>query len=241
MPEIRQLSNSDVLGRSVWVGNCVEEVFLGDIDPAEIAHAASLWNHLQKDSYLSDGGSYRERRYAELIYNLDTDTLSNTGNRDFYQSENYNTVNGGTRRFELIEESFLSGRLLQTILRHFGRRFATALSVNRLELYLHQVRIIGRDGENGLPTPEGIHKDGVDYSCQVLFSRDNVSGGESIIYDNDKKPLVATTMRDPLDFYCFRDPDIYHSVTPIVPVQSSRPANRDILGIEFCINREKAK
>lgn len=239
MPQIRKISDYSILDKSVWVGNCVNEVFDGNVDADEVKNASALWNHLDHDPYLHDKGTYRQRRYAEMIYDADTDILTNTHNAMFYQSKAYNTVNGGTRKFSLIDEELLNGSLLQRILKYFAGRFAKALSVSRLELYLHQVRILGSPNQIGLPTPEGIHKDGVDFSCQVLFGRDNVSGGESIIYNNNKTPLIGATMMDPLDFYCFRDPDIYHSVTPIFPINDQVIATRDILGIEFCVNRER--
>ncbi|WP_288408111.1 2OG-Fe dioxygenase family protein [uncultured Herbaspirillum sp.] len=239
MPAIRELKEEKILGKSVWVGNCIDEVFAGDISSQDIDAARGLWNELDEDAYLHDGGRYRARRYAELRYEAKNDALIHTESRDFYQSTAYNAVNGGTRRFSLIEASFLESSLLQAILKHFSRRFSSKLGVNTLELYLHQVRITGRPGEVGHPTPEGIHKDGVDFSCQVLFGRENVQGGESIIYDNNKVALLGATMEQPLDFYCFADGDIYHSVTPISPLDGCRYATRDILGIEFCVNREK--
>lgn len=241
MASIRDILNTGVLDRSVWVGNCGDEVFGGDCDPAEVQRAAALWEHLDADPYLRDGGSYRQRRYAEMSYDARDDVLIHLARTEFYQSNAYNQVNGGTRKFTLIEESFLEGRLLRRILQHFSKRFAAALGVNGLELFLHQVRILAEPGASGLPTPEGIHKDGVHFSCQVLFGRHNVRGGESIIYDNEKNPLMGATMLNPLDFYCFRDPDIYHSVTPIESFDGTARATRDILGVEFCIQRERGE
>ncbi len=239
MPIVRAISTDAILGKSVWVGNCEHEVFAGDCDPHVVAAAAASWNELETDEYLSDGGRYRRRRYAELAYDAASGELTDLKRIRFFQSTAYNQVNGGTRTFRLIDDSLLQSALLQGILKHFGRRFATALDVPRLELFLHQVRIIGEPGVAGLPTPEGIHKDGVDFSCQVLFGRHNLNGGESIIYDNERKPILATTMLERLDFYCFRDPDIYHSVTPVSSQDGVATGTRDILGIEFCIRRDR--
>ncbi|MBN6207498.1 2OG-Fe dioxygenase family protein [Ralstonia pickettii] len=241
MPQIKAISDDSILGKSVWVGNCLQEVFGGTVDSSDIAAAASTWNDLDEDKYLHDGGRYRRRRYAELAYDAETDQLTDLGRVEFYQSTAYNKVNGGSRTFSPIESDLLQSKLLQSILKHFGRRFASELKVKHLELFLHQVRILAEPGSVGLPTPEGIHKDGVEFSCQVLFGRNNLSGGESIIYDNDKQPLLAATMLDPLDFYCFKDADIYHSVTPVASLDGHGIGARDILGIEFCVQRERAE
>jgi hypothetical protein len=241
MPHIRQISTEPVLGRSVWVGNCAHDVFADDCDPHAVAVAASSWNALEADAFLSDGGRYRRRRYAELAFDAASSELTDLKRTEFYQSAAYNQANAGTRKFALIDDALLQSPLLQRILKHFSQRFATALGVGRLELYLHQVRILGEPGVAGLPTPEGIHKDGVDFSCQVLFGRHNLLGGESVIYDNDRQPSLAATMLEPLDYYCFRDSDIFHAVTPVSSQDGLEVGTRDILGIEFCIRRERAE
>jgi len=239
MPATRNFADGSVLGRSVWVGNCADAVFGGAVDRSALDDARALWDRLEVDPYLHDGGSYRQRRYAELAYEREGERLIHTGRQVFFQSADYNRVNGGQRQFSLIEAQFLEGPLLAAILRHFAARFADELGVQRLELYLHQVRIVGRPGVSGRPTPEGIHKDGVDFSCQILFGRNNVHGGESLIYDNEQVPLLGATMLDPLDFYCFRDRDIFHSVSEISPADGVSRATRDILGVEFCTRRQK--
>jgi hypothetical protein len=238
---IREISSSSVLGRSVWTGNCADEVFSGEVDGTELKRLARLWNDLPLDTQLHDLGRYRERRYAKMVYRSSDDELQRTRETEFFQPKRYNPVNSGTRRFQPIDDSFLVSDLANRVIRHFAKRFSSLLGAKRLELNLHQVRVIGRESELGQVTPEGIHKDGVDFSCQILFGRHNANGGESIIYANDKTPLLGATMTDMLDFYCFRDPDIYHSVTPISPTRLGNEAMRDVLGIDFSVNRQKTE
>jgi hypothetical protein len=76
MPIVRTISSDAVLGRSVWVGNCAQEVFAGDCDPHAVAIAAASWDELEEDAYLSDGGRYRRRRYAELAYDAQADVIT---------------------------------------------------------------------------------------------------------------------------------------------------------------------
>jgi hypothetical protein len=234
---LRHINETDLLDRSVWTGNCADEVFAGDCDMDEVARLADLWEDLPYDTHLHDKGRYRQRRYAKVVYDARSDELQITGETEFFQQKQYNPVNTGVRRFEPIATGFLESRLARRLIGHFAKRFSSELGTSRLEINLHQVRIIGRPDDPGLPTPEGIHKDGVDFSCQILFGRRNAHGGESLIYANDKTPMLGATMQDPLDFYCFRDRDIYHSVTPITPAQGSADATRDVLGMDFCISR----
>jgi hypothetical protein len=50
---------------------------------------------------------------------------------------------------------------------------------------LHQFRIEAGDGEAGLPTPEGAHRDGVDWVIVMLIDRVNVASGVTDIFAND--------------------------------------------------------
>lgn len=240
MAVIKEYSSTQMLGDSVWVGDCRKETGLV-VPAAELLALCEHWNELPLDNYLSDNGKYRSRRFVELVYDHTMRSLGNTGNSNFYQPDEYNDVNIGVRRFSGIKHDFLEHQVIQGILIHFAQKFCDALDVQRLELSLHQVRVTGTDDVAGQPTPEGIHKDGVDYSCQILFRRENVAGGESLIFDNNRQLQFGVTVMEPLEFYSFRDTEIYHSVTPVLPACSGRPAFRDILGIDFSVKRGRAE
>jgi hypothetical protein len=52
---------------------------------------------------------------------------------------------------------------------------------------LHQFRIEAGDGEAGLPTPEGAHRDGVDWVIVMLVDRHNVASGVTDIFANGRR------------------------------------------------------
>ena len=94
-----------------------------------------------------------------------------------YQSLNYNTLNGGIERwFEPIKTEIGDGASMRTILEYcralFGR---LAPETERWHIEAHQFRIEARHGENGKPTPEGMHRDGVDYVLVLLVDRRNIA------------------------------------------------------------------
>lgn len=240
MAVIKEYAKNALLDRSVWVGECGRETGVA-VSAAELDELSGYWDELPLDMYLSDNGKYRRRRFAELMYDHATRSLSNTGNARFYQPAEYNGVNTGVRTYTGIKHAFLGHQAVQAILLHFANKFCDALKVGRLEMSLHQVRVTGNDDVAGQPTPEGIHKDGVDYSCQILFRRDNVAGGESLIFDNDRQLQLGVTVMEPLEFYSFRDTEIYHAVSPVRPASAGKPAVRDILGIDFSIKRGRAQ
>ena len=64
---------------------------------------------------------------------------------------------------------------------------------------LHQFRIEARAGQIGQATPEGLHRDGVDWVLVVLVDRRNVERGVTSIYGLDHRHLGDFTFTDPLD------------------------------------------
>ena len=64
---------------------------------------------------------------------------------------------------------------------------------------IHQFRIEARADMMGHPTPEGIHRDGVDGAFVMLVNRDNVSSGVTEIFDSERRPLGHFTLSDPGD------------------------------------------
>ena len=98
---------------------------------------------------------------------------------------------------------------------------------------MHQFRIEARPGEAGQPTPEGLHRDGVDWVLVLMVRRENVKSGETTIYDLAERPLGSFTLTQPLDAALVDDSRVYHGVTAVEPVDPARPAYRDVLVVTF--------
>ena len=98
---------------------------------------------------------------------------------------------------------------------------------------LHQFRIEAQPGQAGLPTPEGMHRDGVDWVLVLLVRRENVASGETSIHDLLRRPLGSFTLTEPLDAALVDDSRVYHGVTPVTPQDPARPAYRDVLVVTF--------
>jgi hypothetical protein len=97
----------------------------------------------------------------------------------------------------------------------------------------HQFRIEARAGEDGKPTPEGLHRDGVDWVLVMLVARENIAEGVTSIHDNTRELLGRFTLTAPLDAAFVDDSRVYHGVTPVVPIDPARPAYRDVLVVTF--------
>jgi hypothetical protein len=96
----------------------------------------------------------------------------------------------------------------------------------------HQFRI-ETGAETGRPTPEGMHRDGVDWVMVVLVRRENVTSGETIVADTTLRPLGSFTLTDPMDAAFTDDDRVYHGVTPIERIDVQRPAWREVLVVTF--------
>jgi hypothetical protein len=94
---------------------------------------------------------------------------------------------------------------------------------------VHQFRIESRAGEAGRPTPEGMHRDGVDFVLAMLVGRRNVARGVSTISDPDGTPLVRVRLAEPFDTMLLDDARVRHGVSPIQSLDPARPAFRDVL------------
>ena len=85
----------------------------------------------------------------------------------------------------------------------------------------------------GRPTPEGLHRDGVDWVLVLLVRRENIASGETTIHDLEQRPLGSFTLEQPLDAAWVDDGRVYHGVTPVEPVEPGRPAYRDVLVVTY--------
>lgn len=205
----------------------------GGLDDWE-AFAAS-WERMPEDGYMADGGRYRKRRHATYrVLGIDG-VITRGPHRPHYQSRDYNPLNGGVERwFEPVETGIGDGATLQTILRCCQATFgALAPDVARWHVEIHQFRVEARSDAPGRPTPEGMHRDGVDYVMVLLVARRNVLSGTTSIHAPDGRDLGSFTLTEPCDASLLDDTRVFHGVTPIEPIDPAQPACRDVLVVTF--------
>ena len=193
---------------------------------------AASWNDLGLDTYMADGGRYRKRRHAAL--RVTADGIERKPHQPHYQSRDYNALNGGIARwFEPISDAAGQSSALAAILRTCHALFDPLSPAPAWHVELHQFRIEARAGVAGLPTPEGMHQDGVDWVLVLLVARENVAEGQTTIAGPDRAPLGHFTLAEPTDAAFVDDHRVFHGVTPVVPVDPARSAYRDVLVVTF--------
>ena len=203
---------------------------------AEWPSFAASWDDLGLDTYMADGGRYRRRRFAAFA--VTSECAVRKAHQPHYQSRDYNPLNGGIERwFGAVSEAITVHPVTLSLL-DLGRQVFDALTPapGRPEAWhveLHQFRIEAHAGQIGLPTPEGLHRDGVDWVLVVLVNRTNVESGVTSIYDLDHSHLGDFMLTDPLDSVFLQDNRVFHGVTAIRALKPNQAASRDVAVITF--------
>jgi hypothetical protein len=195
---------------------------------------AASWNDLELDTYLADRGRYRRRRHA--VYTVTRDgAVTRQPHQPHHQGEQYNRLFGGVDRwFAPVRDDVSDSQTMRTILRFCGVLFGDLTPDSRVwRVEAHQFRIEARPGEEGQPTPEGLHRDGVDFVLVLLVQRRNIDSGTTTIHGLDRESLGAFTLTHPFDAALVDDSRVYHGVTSVTPVDRAQSAFRDVLVVTF--------
>src|SRR5436190_12016016 len=214
-------------------GGALRELLVAINPLSDLDAFAASWNDLAVDAYMADGGRYRRRRHAN--FSADGQTITRGPHAAHFQGLEYNPVNGGIARwFEPVRPEIASGETMTAVLQ-FCRGFFGDLAPRHVgwRIEVHQFRIEARRGERGLPTPEGVHRDGVDYVMVMLVDRRNIAQGVTTIHAGDGGTLGSFTLAERFDAALLDDHRVAHGVTPVEPLDPSAPAYRDVLVVTF--------
>jgi hypothetical protein len=196
---------------------------------------AASWNDLPWDEYLARHGRYRRRRHA-VFYAAHGGAVEPAPRHEpHYQSRAYNPLQGGIERwFEPISAHVMVGPGMRAILGCCRDLFGTlAPDAARWRIEVHQFRIEARADLPGQPTPEGMHRDGVDYVLVLLIARRNIASGTTTIHALDQSELGSFTLTAPFDAALVDDARVFHGVTAVQAVDPALPAHRDVLVVTF--------
>jgi hypothetical protein len=185
------------------------------VDVPQLDLLRDSWDSLPRDPYLRDGGRYRARRHANFIQEERKLTLA--PHRAHWQPTSYNALHGGLERwFEPIAAEVAGARAWSQLLTGIGRMVGEVHAVERWYIEAHQFRIDTTDGI-GRPTPEGAHRDGVDFVALLLVRRRNIRGGETRVFDAHGPTGIRFTMEEPWSLLLLDDAKVIHETTPIQP------------------------
>ena len=200
--------------------------------PCELTSLHALqtrWDDLPPDAYLRDGGRYRRRRHACFV--VDGDTLTQAPHRAHWQPVEYNALHGGLERwFDPIAPDIVAQPVWHSLLLALSRSCSAVKGAQPWYVEAHQFRIDTTDGI-GRPTPEGAHRDGVDFVAVILVNRVGVKGGETRVFEAMGPNGTRFTMTEPWTTLMLDDERVIHESTPIQPLTEG--GHRDTLVITF--------
>lgn len=192
---------------------------------------APSWDDLPPDRYLRDGGRYRQRRHA--CYLLADGAVEPVPRRAHWQSLEYNALHGGMHRwFEPIEATVASQPAWTHAMVALARLFSQLRDTPQWHVEAHQFRIDTADGI-GRPTPEGAHRDGVDFVAVFLVARENVKGGETRVFEANGAAGLRFTLARPWSLLLLDDARVIHESTPIQPEDPGIAGHRDTLVLTY--------
>lgn len=194
-----------------------------------LTHLAPGWDRLALDTYLLDGGRYRRRRHS--CYVVDGTTVEQVPHRAHWQSLDYNALHGGMHRwFEPLEPDTAADPAFVQLVRGLGAAFAKVRPVDRWYVEAHQFRI-DTAGGLGRPTPEGAHRDGVDFVAVAMLARVGIKGGETRVFEANGPAGERFTLEQPGSALLLDDHRVIHESTPIQPLEGA--GHRDTLVLTF--------
>ncbi len=207
-------------------------VSIGDL--SDWAAFVDSWNFLEPDQYLASKGRFRRRRHATFSA-MAQGSVVQEPHQAHFQALQYNALQGDIQRwFEPMSAAIVAGPTLHTILEFCNEFFGLLASPGRRwHIEVHQFRIEATAGVAGEPTPEGSHRDGVDYVLVLLVNRHNIASGTTTIHAPDGRLLGEFTLAHSLDAALIHDPRVFHGVTPVMPLVADEPAFRDVLVVTF--------
>ena len=190
---------------------------LGGLQQADVEHWRPSWDRLPPDAWLRDGGRYRRRRHSCFVHDVAQARIEQVAHRAHWQPVDYNALHGGIERmFEPIEPALCADPAWRTLLTSLGALFAGVSPAPCWFIEAHQFRIDTTDGV-GRPTPEGAHRDGVDFVAVILVGRQHVRGGESRVFEAHGPHGLRFVMHEPWSAVLLDDVKVIHETTPIQP------------------------
>ncbi len=203
---------------------------------SELLALNASWNDLATDTYLKDGGRYRKRRHSCFV--VDGTRVTQSPHRAHWQPVDYNALHGGMQRwFEPVSPQVVNAPAWNKLLIWLAQVSSACADEAGLRdpsapwfVEAHQFRIDTTDGI-GRPTPEGAHRDGVDFVAVFMVERANIKGGETRVFEANGSSGERFTLIENWSLLLLDDAKVIHESTPIQPVDITRGegAHRDTL------------
>ena len=199
------------------------------VSASQFAELAPYWSDLPPDDFLKDGGRYRKRRHGSFV--VDGERLTQVPHRAHWQPVAYNALHGGMERwFGELDPAVVNHAGWQPLLLGLGALASALKGGQPWFVEVHMFRI-DTAGGIGRPTPEGAHRDGVDFVAVFMVDRHGIKGGESRVFEANGPRGQRFTLAQPWSLLLLDDEQVIHESTPIQPTMPDTLGWRDTLVI----------
>jgi hypothetical protein len=215
-PAVAPLATSVLRDGYVLVG---ADLCAQAVSATDAASLARFWENLEPDTDLPGGLRYRYRRYGRVKVTVEDDTVAfEVLPHTSFRQDGIRLWAGRERVFAPAPAEALLHPGMRGLL-GFDARLGTALSGHKAwHVGLHMIRVVAEAGADGMPTPEGRHRDGHMYIGMHMMRRTGCAGGESTVYPDGGSP-VTFTLGTPLDGVFVDDGRVTHEVSMITAVE----------------------
>lgn len=225
-------------------GNIFKKLNLHNVgvDMNRLYHLRLSYNNLQID--LVDPKTNiptRCRRYSN--FNIDVSNPNKfifTDNKITLFKQDVDDFRKETRTFlpleyHIMDDDFKDLLTQMSALALYSTNFNK--NIKKMNMAVHQVRLITYPNIVADNAPEGIHRDGADTIVSALvMNKHNIQNAESILYDENLHKLLNTKLNVG-EFIFQEDRHLWHDITPIESSSTKKNIGyRDILGFDFIYN-----
>lgn len=216
-------------GQGFAVISAADTCELLGVTAGQLADLTPFWADLPPDEFLKDGGRYRKRRHGSFV--LDGSSVRQVPHRAHWQPLAYNALHGGMQRwFGELSPACVNSAGWSQLLQSLGSLASALKGVQPWFAEAHMFRI-DTAGGIGRPTPEGAHRDGVDFVAVFMVGRHGIKGGESRVFDANGPSGQRFTLTQPWSLLLLDDEKVIHETTPIQPEATDTLGWRDTLVI----------
>lgn len=209
-----------------------DSYILGRIPTSLVADLALLFEGLPADviDYKRNGFRSRFRGFGAFEYRDGAFYHDPSLLGRFNAHKDFHTITAGGPPAALSNEA-ISGEAIANLLRVVVAR--SPLKATQDYIYgVNLIRVRANDDFMGAPAP-GLHQDGYDFSCHINIARQNVTGGASLIAEEQTpESLLLECELQPGEFVFFNDRTLYHTASAIMPRYSGYETWRDMIIID---------
>ena len=182
------------------------------IPRVDLADLRLYFPRLPADVYTSN--EFRFRRYS--TFRQEEDGFIRLPQQPFSQSSNRNSLCiSSLREIQGLEASLTESNSFKELLFAFLRLTGLGCVQPSPQIGVHQIRVITRNEETVLMTPDGIHQEGYDFIGIYCVNNTSIRGAITKLFRSPDKASFFERTLLPGELLLLNDRTLFHHITPM--------------------------